>query len=217
VLARRLINIFAHGRLVLSNSDMLWRSKVLVSLRDQSKLMARIWEEAPEGMPRFEAACAVALSGACLADAKRLELGVAKLEGEIARQILPDGGHISRSPEDLLHAYRLTTMVMDALTAVGHQASAGLHSARDRMAPMLRFFRHGDGALALFNGGQEGEPRMIAGLLARDEVRGQPFGHARHSGYQRLAAGRCIVVMDAGVAPPSAFSTAAHAGTLAME
>src|SRR6185312_7569778 len=110
VLARRLINLFAHGRLVLSNSDMLWRSKVFVSLRDQSRLMARIWEEAPDGMPRFEAACAVALSGACLADTKRLELGVAKLEGEIARQILPDGGHISRSPEDLLHAYRLTTM-----------------------------------------------------------------------------------------------------------
>ena len=217
VLARRLINIFAHGRLVLSNSDMLWRSKVLVSLRDQSKLVARIWEEAPEGMPRFEAAAAVALSGACLGDMKRLEQGVANLEGEIARQILPDGGYVSRSPEDLLHAYRLTTMVMDALTASGQQASAGLHSARDRMAPMLRFFRHGDGALALFNGGQEAEPRMIASLLARDEVRGQPFGHARHSGYQRLAAGRCIVVMDAGVAPPSAFSGQAHAGTLAME
>ncbi len=217
VLARRLIAIFAHGRLVLSNSDMLWRSKVFVSLRDQSRLIARIWEEAPEGMPRFEAACAVALSGACLNDANRFDLGVAALQAEIARQILPDGGHISRSPEDLLHAYRLTTMVMDALTATGLQASTELHSARDRMAPMLRFFRHGDGALALFNGGQESEPRMIASLLARDEVRGQPFGHARHSGYQRLAAGRCIVMMDAGLAPPGAFSTAAHASALAME
>src|SRR5215469_11019954 len=31
VVARRLIHIFAHGRLVLSNSDMLWRSKVFVA------------------------------------------------------------------------------------------------------------------------------------------------------------------------------------------
>jgi len=217
VLARRLINIFAHGRLVLTNSEMLWRSKVFVSLREQSRLIARIWMEAPDGLPRFEAAAAVALSGACLGDAKRLALGMEKLEDEIARQILPDGGHITRSPEDLVHAYRLATMVMDTLTATGHPPSAVLQSARDRMAPMLRFFRHGDGALSLFNGGQESDARMIASLLARDEVRGLPFGHARHSGYQRLAAGRCIVVMDAGKAPPGAFCTEAHAGCLAFE
>ena len=48
-----------------------------------------------------------------------------------------------------------------------------------------------------FNGGAEGDPRMIAGLLARDDVRGQPFHHARHSGYQRLAAGRSL--MPAGL------------------
>ena len=217
VLARRLIHIFAHGRVVLSNSDMLWRSKVFVSLREQSRLLARIAGEAPDGMPRFEAAAAVALSGACLADTKRLETGLARLEAEIARQILPDGGHISRSPEELVHAYRLTTMVMDSLVAVSHPISHELHSARDRMAPMLRFFRHGDGALALFNGGQECDQRMIAGLLARDEVRGQPFGHARHSGYQRLTAGRCVAVMDCGTVPPGAFSVEAHAGCLAME
>ncbi len=116
-----------------------------------------------------------------------------------------------------MHIYRLTTMVMDALTAVSHPVSHELHSARDRMAPMLRFFRHGDGALALFNGGQECDPRMIASLLARDEVRGQPFGHARHSGYQRLAAGRCVTVLDCGIAPPGAFSVDAHAGCLAFE
>jgi len=217
VLARRLIHIFAHGRIVLSNSDMLWRSKVFVSLREQSRLLARICEEAPEGLPRYEAAAAVALSGACLADTRRLEAGLARLEAEIARQILPDGGHISRSPEALVHAYRLATMVMDALIAISHPVSHEMHSARDRMAPMLRFFRHGDGALALFNGGQECDGRMIAGLLARDEVRGQPFGHARHSGYQRLAAGRSVMMMDCGVPPPGPFSTNAHAGCLAFE
>jgi uncharacterized heparinase superfamily protein len=217
VLARRLVHVFAHGRIVLSNSDMLWRSKVFVSLREQSRLLARISEEAPDGLPRYEAAAAMALSGACLSDMKRLEAGLARLETEIARQILPDGGHISRSPEALVHAYRLATMVMDSLIAISHPVSHELHSARDRMAPMLRFFRHGDGALALFNGGQECDGRMIAGLLARDEVRGQPFGHARHSGYQRLAAGRCAMVMDCGAPPPGPYSTDAHAGCLSFE
>src|SRR5205807_995364 len=130
---------------------------------------------APDGLPRLEAATAAVLCCACLNDsAKRLETGLKVLEAEIARQILPDGGHISRSPEALLHAYRHVVMVMDALQAIERAVPVGVRSARDRMAPMLRFFRHGDGRLALFNGGGEGESRTIAELLARDDVRGQP-------------------------------------------
>jgi len=81
----------------------------------------------------------------------------------------------------------------------------------------LRFFRHGDGTLALLNGGGEGDAKMIAGLLSRDDVRGQPFHHARHSGYQRLAAGRSLVLIDCGKTPPGAFALQAHAGVGAFE
>jgi uncharacterized heparinase superfamily protein len=218
VMARRLVHIFGHGRFVLPNSEMLWRSKVFVSLREQSRMLARVAGEAPDGLPRLEAAAALALSGACLSDSqRRLEAGLARLEAEIARQILPDGGHISRSPEALVHAYRHLVMVMDALAATGQSVPHALRSAHDRIAPMIRFFRHGDGALALFNGGGESDARMIAGLLARDEVRGQPFSYARHSGYHRLAAGRTLMLLDCGKPPPGAFSTGAHAGCLAFE
>ena len=218
VLGRRLVNIFAHGRFVLSNSDMLWRSKIFVSLREQCRQLARNVDEAPEGLPRFEAASALALSGICLDDStKRLTAGLTRLEAQLARQILPDGGHMSRSPESLLHCYRHVVMVMDALSAVGYQVPQTILSAHDRMAPMIRFFRHGDGALALFNGGKECDPRTIAGLLARDEVRGQPFVFAPHSAYQRLVAGRTLALMDVGVTPDGAFASDSHAGCLAFE
>ncbi|HUO89519.1 MAG TPA: heparinase II/III family protein [Rhizomicrobium sp.] len=218
VMARRLIFLFAHGRLVIANSDLMWRSKVFVSLREQSRMLARIAGEAPDGMPRFEAAAAYALSGACLGDSqRRLDEGLKYLEGEIARQILPDGGHISRSPEALVNCYRLIMMVMDALASGGLEIPHAIRSAHDRIAPMIRFFRHGDGSLALFNGGTEGDPRTVAGLLARDEVRGQPFAYARHSAYQRMTAGKTMLVLDCGGLPPSAFSTRAHAACLAFE
>jgi uncharacterized heparinase superfamily protein len=218
VMGRRLINIFAHGRFVLSNSDMLWRSKIFVSLREQCRQLARNAGEAPEGLPRFEAASALTLSGICLDDStKRLSAGLTHLEAQLARQILPDGGHVSRSPEALLHCYRHVVMVMDALSAVGYKIPQTILSAHDRMAPMIRFFRHGDGALALFNGGKEGDPRTIAGLLARDEVRGQPFVFAPHSAYQRLVAGRGLALMDVGVTPEGRFGEDAHAGCLAFE
>ena len=218
VLARRLIRIFAHGRFVLSNSDMLWRSKIFVSLREQSRHLARVVGETPDGVRRFEAASALVLSGACLDDSpKRLAVGLAHLEAQIARQILPDGGHVTRSPEALLHVYHHIVMVMDTLGAINHPIPSSLRGAHDRIAPMIRFFRHGDGALALFNGGKEGDARMIASLLARDDVRGQPFVYAPHSAYQRLVAGRTLALLDVGTAPKSAFSTEAHAGALALE
>ena len=218
VLARRLLHIFSHGRLVVLNSDIMWRSKLFVSLREQARMLERIAGEAPDGLPRLEAACALALSGLCLDDnSKRLRAGLMRLEGELARQILPDGGHVSRSPEDLLHAYRHLVMISDALAAANGEPPHTLRNALDRMAPMLRFFRHGDGALALFQGGQESDPKLVAGLLARDDVRGQPFGHARHSGYQRLAAGRTLIQLDCGEVPKGVLSAKAHAGFLAFE
>ena len=42
VMARRLMHIFSHGRLVIANSDMLWRSKLFVSLREQARMLERI-------------------------------------------------------------------------------------------------------------------------------------------------------------------------------
>ena len=217
-MARRLSHLFAHGRLVIANTDLMWRSRVFVALREQSRMLARIASEAPDGIARFEAAAIVAVSGACLDHSgSRLVTGIRKLETEIARQILPDGGHVTRSPETLAHAYRCLMMVLDALTATGQEIPQTLRNAHDKMAPMLRFFRHGDGTLALFNGGRESDARLLAGLLARDEVRGQPLAHARHSGYQRLAAARTIVILDCGTAPPGAFSLQSHAGCLTFE
>jgi len=218
VMARRLLMVLAHGRLVLANSEILWRSKLFVSLRQQTAQLGRIAKEAPAGLPCLESAAVHVLARACLDDSpRRIESALAALEPEIANQILPDGGHIGRSPETLLLAYRQVVMVIDALTAAGIAVPTWLRSAHDRAAPMLRFFRHADGGLAVFNGGGEASPRMVEALLARDEVRGQPFLHAPHSGYQRLAAARSLAILDCGAPPPPAQSTEAHAGCLAFE
>jgi uncharacterized heparinase superfamily protein len=218
VTARRLVQIFSHGRFMLANSDMLWRSRVFVSLREQSRLLARTVSEAEPGLPRLEAAAANVLAGICLSDGpRRVDAALDRLEGELAEQILPDGGHVSRSPEQLLEAYRHIAMATEALLSRRVAVPPGLRSAHDRVAPMLRFFRHGDGGLAMFNGGREGDPRMISNLLERDEVRGQPFLHAPHSGYQRLAAPHAIVILDCGAPPKGALSRQAHAGCLSFE
>jgi uncharacterized heparinase superfamily protein len=217
VIARRLINICAHGRFFLASSDLLWRSKFYVSLRNQARILSRSVSEAPDGLPRLRAAAALAVAGLCLSDSRNTAQGLALLKREIERQILPDGGHVSRSPESLLDAFVILGMVEEALSAANRGTQPGLRNALDRMAPMLRFFSMGDGALAVFNGGNEGDSRLVGSVLANDEVQGKPFGHAPYSGYQRLVAGKALIVQDVGVPPPEAFSLGAHASCLAFE
>src|SRR5215212_2009575 len=92
-----------------------------------------------------------------------------------------------------------------------------LLNAVDRMMPMLRFFRHGDGNFAHFNGMGATQPDLLATVLAYDDARGAPLSAAPHSGYQRVEAGDMVLLMDTGRPPPIALSQEAHAGCLSFE
>jgi uncharacterized heparinase superfamily protein len=94
---------------------------------------------------------------------------------------------------------------------------AALLNAIDRMMPMLRLLRHGDGTLALFNGMSITQPELIATLLTYDDVRGRALLNAPYSGYQRMEARGSALIVDSGRPPPPAFSKEAHAGCLAFE
>jgi uncharacterized heparinase superfamily protein len=83
--------------------------------------------------------------------------------------------------------------------------------------PMLRFFRHGDGNFALFNGMGSTQTDLLTTILAYDDARGAPLSNASHSGYQRLESAGTLILMDTGRAPPLAASLEAHAGCLSFE
>jgi uncharacterized heparinase superfamily protein len=108
-------------------------------------------------------------------------------------------------------------MVQQALESASASTDPRLRGALDRMAPMLRFFRLGDGALGVFHGGGESDARTLEATLDSDDALGRPLGHAPYSGYQRLFAGRTLILFDAAPPAAGAFSTAAHASCLAFE
>ncbi len=85
------------------------------------------------------------------------------------------------------------------------------------MLPALRFFRHQDGSLALFNGVGPTMPERIISVLRHDETAGSPLTHAPYSGYERLSMGSTTIIADTGLPPPVTASRDAHAGCLAFE
>jgi uncharacterized heparinase superfamily protein len=92
-----------------------------------------------------------------------------------------------------------------------------IQEAIERMAPLLRLFRHGDRRLALFNGSFEEDGVLIDLVLTRSETKGRAAAHASDTGFERLQAEESLVLVDTGRPPPLGFDEHAHAGTLSFE
>src|SRR5262249_61121912 len=106
-----------------------------------------------DGVPRLQAAIALAYAALCMAAQQRhIRSATKRLSDELTRQILPDGGHISRNPGALIELLVDLLPLRTAFTARNVVPPPALLHAIDRMMPMLRFFRHGDGNFAPFNG-----------------------------------------------------------------
>jgi uncharacterized heparinase superfamily protein len=139
------------------------------------------------------------------------------LPQEIARQVLPDGCHAERSPVVQLWALQDLVEIRALLQAAQAQPPAALGAAIDRMATALRAMRHGDGGLALFNGSREDRPALIELVLAQAARGGRPPASLSEGGFQRMQAGRTVIIIDCGRPPPPGVDRFSHAGTLSLE
>src|SRR6516225_9182924 len=218
VVARRVISWLCQAALVLDQSDPAFYRRFMRSLTSQVRHLRHTVPEARDGVHRLQAVMALTYAALCMAGQQRnVRSAVRRLGEELARQILPDGGHISRNPGALVELLADLLPLRTAFTARNLPPPAALLNAIDRMMPMMRFFRHGDGNFALFNGMGPTRTDLVTTILAYDDARGTPLANAPHSGYQRLERAGTLVLMDAGRPPPMAVSQEAHAGCLSLE
>lgn len=218
VLGSRVANWISLHDFYCSSADDAFRARVFDSLARQARHLHRVMPGALEGSAMLSALRGMIVAGAALPGCERnLAAGLRLLERELPHQVLPDGGHAERNPEAHLLALRHLIDLRAALRMARVEIPETLQHAIDRMTPALRFFRHGDNALALFNGGGEAEVALVDAVLAQSDARGRPLKSMPHSGYERLLAGRTLVLMDAGRPPPRGLDARAHAGTLSFE
>lgn len=218
IVARRLISWLSHSPLILEGADQALYRRFMRSLARQARYLYRAGSEANAGAPRITAAIALCHAGLCMSGRQRLLRRASRwLCEELEAQILPDGGHISRNPRIVVELLIDLLPLRQTFSARDMQPPQQLISTIDRMMPMLRFFRHADGALAQFNGMGATPADVLATLLAYDEALGAPVANAAHSGYQRMQAGGSVLLMDTGRPPPSIVSREATASCLAFE
>ena len=103
-------------------------------------------------MPRLQVLIALCYASLCLPNQARNPHGTRWLSEELQRQILPDGGHITPQSRRVIELLLDLLPLRQTFAARNIAPPSALLNAIDRMMPMLRFFRHGDGSFALFNG-----------------------------------------------------------------
>ena len=218
VLARRIVSWLSQSTLVLQDADVRFYRRYLRSLLRQVRCLRHTAGDARRGVARLQAVIALSYAALCIAgQARHIKSTTERLKGELERQILPDGGHISRDPSAVIEILLDLLPLRQAFASRNIAPPQALQNAIDRMMPMLRFFRHSEGTFAHFNGMGATPADLLLTLLAYDEARGAPFANAPYSGYQRLTAGGAVAVVDSGCAPPIEMSLDAHAGCLSFE
>ena len=191
--------------------------RVQNSFAAQARWLARSWQQAPDGVERLTAATGLALAGLAVNDDGRiLRRGMDALMRELRRQILPDGGHISRTPAVLVDVLADLIAIESGLAARQISPPAQFAETVKRMQGLVRLMRHQNGELACFHGGLSLTKPAIDAVLPRRKS-SPTMSFAQKSGYQRLEAGSTCLLIDAGDPPLGAASRRAHAAPLAFE
>ena len=213
VLARRLANWLAASDFLLTGAEPGFRLGFLEAAGTQARHLQRV-----AGGCRGEPAAFAVILGR-IAAAVCLGIGdiaraLDQLNRELDLQILADGGHIDRNPAMQLAVLRDLVDIRAGLAIAAKAPPPAAASAIERMAPILRAFRHADGGLALFHGAKEMNRGVIDTILVASNVKERaPIGMP-DSRYTRLAAGRSLIIADVGAPPATADG---HAGLLAFE
>ncbi len=214
IIGIRLANWLKHAPWLLDESQPGLSFDLKSAASIQARHLARTISWTPFGRPRLAAAKGLMLWALAEGNDVLLEQAARILAEEVKTQIHPDGGHVSRSPALHLQVLKDLIDLKIWLNALNRELFDGLQNAMDRMGPMVRFFRMGNGTLAHFNDTGEIPAAQVSLALALAGARGKALVSAPHSGFERLSAGRALVLMDSG---RPALDGHAHAGTLSFE
>lgn len=215
---QRLLGWLVHAPLILSGPDKALRGRILATIEETARWLDRNVGKAEDTLAALAGWCAIVAAGLLLPEGKprRLfgEAGLARTMGELVGD---DGGVLSRSPLDQAEAIALLVELSACYRATRRDPPQAVEALLQLLVPPLLALTHGDGGLGNWQGAGAVPAERIAALVEASRVRSRPLRDARQWGYQRVTAGKAVLLLDA--APPPLARHARHgcASTLAFE
>lgn len=215
---RRLLFWTAHAPLILSSTDLVYRSSVLNTLARGARHLDRGADKAAPGAQRIAAWCGVVAAGLLIPGGDpRRSFGEAGLARALAGGLSEDGGSVSRSPAMLADTIMLLAMLRETYAARREELPPVAQNALAKAVPALLGVMHGDRQLSSWQSSGPSTPDALAAVIEASGIRTRPLRQAREWGYQRLAAGGTALVVDAAPPPIARLVEGGCASTLAFE
>lgn len=216
--AWRLLNMAAGSPLLLSSNDPVYRSRVINHF---ARVARHLDQSAPRAQSHFTKSlgwAGVVAASLLLPEGKaRRAVGEDGLAASLQATIFPDGGVISRSPVQLIELIGLLSLLKQCYNARKEMEPTFLTDAIGRAVPALLGLTHADGGLGAWQGSAHMAADSIEALVTASEVRARPHRQALDWGYQRVSAGKSVLLLDAGPPPLARQSASGCASTLAFE
>jgi uncharacterized heparinase superfamily protein len=156
---------------------------------------------------------ALAGLGVFLRDERLLSRSLRQLAGQLAVQVLPDGGHYERAPAYHCQVLGDLVDVADLLVAAGRTPARELTLAIARMRGWLGSVLTPGGAVPLLNDGYPVSAALTAALRP-DRAPGRAVVTLPDTGLIRAVAGGWHLLADVGAPCPDGLPAHAHADTL---
>ncbi|MCB1428565.1 MAG: heparinase II/III family protein [Nitratireductor sp.] len=218
VAAERLRSWLCHSVFIIENAELGFYRAFLKSLGIHMRHVRRSIPNCDDGMPKLLSSIALSYGAVCMAAGPQAAVAAARsLDAELAKQILPDGGHASRNPAVLPELLAQLLPLRQSHAKLGQAPSQELVSAIDRIMSAIRFYRMGDGSLTRVNGCSVTARDLVATVMRYDDAGSGIPAEAPFSGFQRMQSGETVILLDHGKPPPGPLSVNAHAGCLAFE
>ena len=218
VAGRRMMSWIVNAPLILDGIDQDTYDATTDCLADHLIHLSATWRDAPEGQHRLEALTAIVMGTLCIAGHDRsLEQVSEAFSAELDKQILPDGGHVTRNPGALVELLLDFLPLRQCFVTRERALPAGFDDTVRRMLKMVRYMRLGDGRLSRFNGMSAHMIDVLSTVLAYDDRPQDVLSAAPHSKYLRIERGGLVMLIDVGPPPPLELAGNAHAGCLSIE
>jgi uncharacterized heparinase superfamily protein len=218
VAGRRLLIWPCYAPIILSSSDLVFRSSILNCLARTARHVERSVERTPPGLERIAAWCGVIAAGLIMPGGEaRRNYGEAGLLKTLSAQTTSDGGMLSRSPTDQIELIELLSRLRAIYVSRTVDFPSALAESLSKAVPPLLGVALGDGGLSSWQGGIPVSQKRIDSAVAASGERARPLRQAREWGYQRLSGGNTVIVLDAAPPPQSRTILNGCASTFAFE
>ena len=216
--AWRILFWAAHAPLILSSSDLVYRSAVLNHLARAARHLDRVADKTRPGTGQMVAWVGIVAASLLMPGGEPRQIfGEAGLRKVLETSFYADGGNISRSPQAQLDAVMALSMLAKVYDMRRMEVPPFVQEVLARAVPALLGLLHSDGGMGSWQGSGATSAVNVQAIVSASGVRTRPLKQARDWGYQRLVANKVVLLADAAPPPIARVTEAGCASTLAFE